>query len=105
MKHKFMRNFKDGIWHGREDRVIVVDGVEHDMDEYAKEHGDQVEQLLPFMHETKVKVVAKKDGYFVAKFQELKDMKPTKPETEKERKIRELQEQLAKLTAAAGDNP
>ena len=39
MKHKFMRNFKDGIWHGREDRVIVVDGVEHDMDEYAKEHG------------------------------------------------------------------
>ena len=39
MEHKFMRNFRDGEWHGREDRVIVVNGVEHDMDKYAKEHG------------------------------------------------------------------
>jgi len=39
MEHKFMRNFHDGVWQGREDRVIVVHGVEHDMDEYAKEHG------------------------------------------------------------------
>lgn len=39
MEHKFLRNFVDGVWQGREDRVIVVGGVEHDMDEYAKEHG------------------------------------------------------------------
>ena len=40
MKHKFLRSFDhDGVWQGREDRVIVVQGIEHDMDEYAKEHG------------------------------------------------------------------
>jgi len=30
--------FKDGVWQGREDRVINVNGVEHNLDEYAKEH-------------------------------------------------------------------
>jgi hypothetical protein len=30
--------FKDGVWQGREDRVIVIAGVEHDLDEYAKQH-------------------------------------------------------------------
>ncbi len=38
-KHMFLRLYKDGVWHGRSDRVITVDGVEHDLDEYAKEHG------------------------------------------------------------------
>ena len=39
MKHKFLRLFVDGKWTGKEDRTIRVSGVEHDMDEYAKEHG------------------------------------------------------------------
>jgi hypothetical protein len=39
MEHKFLRLFKDGVWTGSQDRVIRIDGVEHDMDEYAKEHG------------------------------------------------------------------
>lgn len=75
----------------------VLEGFE-DADKaeaFTKQYGAKVTELLPFMHQTKVKVIAKKDGYFVAKFGELKDMKP---ETEKERQIRELQEQLAKLT-------
>ena len=32
------RMYKDGVWQGREDRVIVICGVEHDLDEYAQEH-------------------------------------------------------------------
>lgn len=39
MEHKFLRLFKDGVWTGREDRIIRVNGEEHNMDEYAKEHG------------------------------------------------------------------
>jgi len=39
MKHKWLRNFdKDGNWTGSE-RKITVNGVEHDLDEYAKKHG------------------------------------------------------------------
>ena len=39
MKHKFLRNFDaEGNW-TKPSRIIRVDGVEHDMDEYAKEHG------------------------------------------------------------------
>ena len=39
MKHKFLRLFdQDGKW-TKPERKIVVDGVEHDLDEYAKEHG------------------------------------------------------------------
>lgn len=39
MKHKWLRNFDaDGNW-TKPERVIVVDGVEHDLDKYAKEHG------------------------------------------------------------------
>ena len=39
MEHKFLKNFdKNGIW-TKEDRTIRIQGVEHDMDEYAKEHG------------------------------------------------------------------
>ena len=39
MKHKFLRLYIDGVWHGHPERLIKVNGVEHDMDEYAKEHG------------------------------------------------------------------
>ena len=39
MTHKFLRNFDaEGHW-TKPSRIIQVDGVEHDMDEYAKEHG------------------------------------------------------------------
>ena len=39
MEHKFLRLFVDGKWTGKEDRSITINGVKHDMDEYAKEHG------------------------------------------------------------------
>jgi len=39
MEHKWMRLFKNGVWHGSADRTITVKGVEHNLDEYAKEHG------------------------------------------------------------------
>ena len=39
MTHKFLRNFDpDGNW-TKPTRIIRVNGEEHDMDEYAKEHG------------------------------------------------------------------
>lgn len=38
MEHKFLNVFVDGVW-PRPERKIKVDGVEYDMDEYAKEHG------------------------------------------------------------------
>lgn len=39
MKHKWLRNFdKQGNWTGSE-RKIVVGGVEHDLDDYAKKQG------------------------------------------------------------------
>ena len=39
MKHKFLRNFDaDGNW-TKDSRQIRVNGVMHDLDEYAKEHG------------------------------------------------------------------
>jgi len=39
MKHKWLRNFDaDGNW-TKPTRMIIVDGVQHDLDEYAKEHG------------------------------------------------------------------
>ena len=39
MEHKFLRLFVDGKWTGNSDRSISINGVKHDMDEYAKEHG------------------------------------------------------------------
>ena len=39
MEHKFLRLFVDGKWTGHPDRIIRVNGVEHDLDEYAKAHG------------------------------------------------------------------
>lgn len=39
MEHKFLRLYIDGVWHGHPERLIKVKGVEHDLDEYAKEHG------------------------------------------------------------------
>ena len=39
MEHKFLRNFNaEGKW-TKPSRTIRIHGVEHDMDEYAKEHG------------------------------------------------------------------
>ena len=38
MEHKFLKLFENGVW-TRPDRTIKVNGVEHDMDEYAQEHG------------------------------------------------------------------
>jgi len=39
MKHKFLKNYDlEGKW-TKPTRIIRVDGIEHDMDEYAKEHG------------------------------------------------------------------
>lgn len=39
MKHKFLRGFDiEGNW-TKPTRIIRISGVEHDMDEYAKEHG------------------------------------------------------------------
>ena len=39
MKHKFLRGFDlEGKW-TKPTRIIRISGVEHDMDEYAKEHG------------------------------------------------------------------
>ena len=40
MEHKFLRLFdSQGVWHGNPDRTIRVNGVVHDMDEYAKSNG------------------------------------------------------------------
>lgn len=39
MEHRFLRNFDaEGKW-TKPSRTIRISGVEHDMDEYAKEHG------------------------------------------------------------------
>ena len=39
MIHKWMRNYDiNGVW-TKSQRKINVDGVEHDLDEYAKQHG------------------------------------------------------------------
>jgi cytochrome b involved in lipid metabolism len=38
MEHRWMKLFVNGVW-TRPDRTIKVNGVEHDMDEYAKQHG------------------------------------------------------------------
>jgi hypothetical protein len=39
MKHKFLRGFDlEGKW-TKPTRIIRISGVEHDLDEYAKEHG------------------------------------------------------------------
>ena len=39
MQHKFMRLYINGEWTGNTDRAIRVNGVTHDLDTYAKEHG------------------------------------------------------------------
>ena len=39
MEHKWLRNFDEhGEW-TKPERVIKVNGVDHDLDEYAKAHG------------------------------------------------------------------
>jgi len=39
MKHRWLTLFVNGEWTGNPDRTIRINGVVHDMDEYAKEHG------------------------------------------------------------------
>jgi hypothetical protein len=39
MEHRFMRLYKDGVWTGKPDRSITVKGVQHNLDEYAEQHG------------------------------------------------------------------
>ena len=39
MEHRWLKLFKHGEWTGRPCSTITVKGVEHNMDEYAKEHG------------------------------------------------------------------
>jgi hypothetical protein len=39
MEHKWLRNFdENGNW-TKPERVIVIGGVEHDLDKYAKDNG------------------------------------------------------------------
>jgi hypothetical protein len=52
MEHKFLRLYIDGVWHGHPERLIKVNGVEHDLDEYAKAHGIE----LPDAKKTKKQV-------------------------------------------------
>jgi len=40
MEHKWMTLYKDGVWTGREDRMVtLVDGSQHCIDDLAKQHG------------------------------------------------------------------
>ena len=39
MAFNHMKHYTDGVWQGRKDRVITIKGVEHNLDEYAKENG------------------------------------------------------------------
>ena len=52
MEHKFMRLFRNGVWTGNPDRTIKINGVVHDMDEYAKKHGIE----LPDAKKSKKKI-------------------------------------------------
>jgi len=39
MEHRWLTLFVNGEWTGNPDRTIRINGVVHNMDEYAKEHG------------------------------------------------------------------
>ena len=54
MTHRFLNLFVDGKWTGNPDRTIRIDGVVHDMDEYAKEHGIELPDQKPTKNKTKV---------------------------------------------------
>jgi|DEB0MinimDraft_6_1074348.scaffolds.fasta_scaffold64901_2 hypothetical protein len=47
MEHKFLRLYKNGVWTGTPDRTIMVDGVKHDLDDYAKLHGIELPDSKP----------------------------------------------------------
>ena len=39
-KHIWLRLYKNGVWAGREDRMVTLaDGSEHNIDDLAKQHG------------------------------------------------------------------
>lgn len=42
-----MRLYVDGVWTGRPDRVITIDNVEYDLDDYAKAHGIDLPDSKP----------------------------------------------------------
>ena len=33
--HKVLKLYKNGVWQGNPDRTIILDGVKHDLDEWA----------------------------------------------------------------------
>tara|TARA_R110000782_G_scaffold75020_3_gene149840 strand:- start:1607 stop:1861 length:255 start_codon:yes stop_codon:yes gene_type:complete len=39
MAFNHMRLYTNGVYTGRKDRKITIGGVEHDLDQYAKQHG------------------------------------------------------------------
>ena len=57
MQHKFMRLYINGEWTGNTDRAIRVNGVTHDLDTYAKEHGIE----LPDAKKAKKQINTTKD--------------------------------------------
>jgi len=64
MKHKWLRNFdSEGNW-TKPERVIVVDGVEHDLDEYAKAHGVELPGKLKPKKKNKVNSYADMEQSF-----------------------------------------
>jgi hypothetical protein len=50
--HKVLKLYKDGVWQGKPDRTIVLDGVKHDLDEWAAENNIE----LPDAKKSKKKV-------------------------------------------------
>ncbi len=43
-----MRLYKDGVWTGREDRIVTVkDGSQHSIDDLAKKHGIELPDSSP----------------------------------------------------------
>ncbi len=48
--NKILRLYSNGVWKGNPDRTITIDGVKHNLDEYAKEQGIE----LPDGKKTKV---------------------------------------------------
>ncbi len=57
MEHKWLKLFVDGVWTGREDRMVRVNGEEHSIDDLAKEHGIE----LPEGKKPKTKVNSNED--------------------------------------------
>jgi hypothetical protein len=55
--HKVLRLYKNGKWQGNPDRTIVLDGVKHNLDEWAENNNID----LPDAKKHKKQVNTKKD--------------------------------------------